>query len=169
MPNLATPSALVETATKCRAMALSSPSPRRHQARAARALVSVSSVVKVLEQMTNSVSRGSRSRTASAEIGSVHVGDEAERHVALAVVAQRLVRHHRAEVGAADADVDDVANAPAAVTGPLAAAHALATNAAMRSSTACTSGTTFLPSTRMRSLRRRAQGDVQHRALLGSC
>ena len=65
MPNLATPSALVETATKCRAMAFSSPSSRRHQARAACALVSVSRVVKVLEQMTNSVSPGSRSRTAS--------------------------------------------------------------------------------------------------------
>ena len=40
-------------------------------------------------------------------------------------------------------------------------------NAAMRSSTACTSGTTSSPSTTMRSLARRAQRDVQHRALLG--
>ena len=85
------------------------------------------------------------------EIGAVDVGDEAERQVALAVVAQRLVGHHRAEVGAADADVDDVADALAGVAGPVAAAHRARQNAAMRSSTACTSATTFVPSTTMRS------------------
>ena len=37
---------------------------------------------------------------------------------------------------------------------------------AILSSTACTSGTTFLPSTRMVALFRRAQGDVQHGAVL---
>ena len=56
------------------------------------------------------------------EVGAVDVGDEAERHVALAVVAQCLVRHHRAEVRAADADADDVADALAGVSAPLAAA-----------------------------------------------
>ena len=37
----------------------------------------------------------------------------------------------------------------------------------MRSSTACTSGTTSLPSTTIFASRRRAQRDVQHRAILG--
>ncbi len=67
MPKSATCSALVDTATKCLATAASSPSAARHQRRAVRALVSVSSVVKVFEQTTKSVSAGSRSRVASAK------------------------------------------------------------------------------------------------------
>ena len=68
MPNLATSPALVETATKCRATAASSPpSPARTHSRAVRALVIVSRVVKVFEEMTKSVSAGSRSRVASAK------------------------------------------------------------------------------------------------------
>ena len=59
------------------------------------------------------------------EVGAVDVGDEAEGQVALAVVLQRLVGHDRAEVGAADADVDDVADALAGVALPLAAADAV--------------------------------------------
>ena len=59
------------------------------------------------------------------EVGAVDVGDEAERHGALAVMLQRLVGHHRPEVGAADADVDDVANALAGVALPRAAADAV--------------------------------------------
>ena len=39
--------------------------------------------------------------------------------------------------------------------------------AAILSSTACTSGTTFWPSTTMDCVLRRAQRDVQHRAVLG--
>ena len=59
------------------------------------------------------------------EVGAVDVGDEAEGEVALAVVLQRLVGHDRAEVGAADADVDDVADALAGVALPFAAAHSV--------------------------------------------
>ena len=55
--------------------------------------------------MTNNVSAGSRSR--------------------VAVVLERLIRHHRAEIGAADPDIDDVANALAGVTLPGPAAHAI--------------------------------------------
>jgi len=55
--------------------------------------------------------RRMRSRVASTKIGAVNVRDEAKRHRALAVVLERLIRHDRAEVGAADADVDDIANA----------------------------------------------------------
>ena len=66
MPNSATRSALVETATKCLATAASSPSAASAHARADCALVIVSSVVNVFEAMMNSVSSGSRSRVASA-------------------------------------------------------------------------------------------------------
>ena len=123
MPNCVTASALVETATKCFATAFASPSWPMLQSRAARALVSVSRVVKVFEQTMNSVSAASRSRVASTKSVPIDVGDEAKVEVALAVVAERLVGHHRTEVGAADADVDDVADALAAVAQPLPAAH----------------------------------------------
>jgi hypothetical protein len=66
MPNSATFWALVDTATKCRPTASSSPRAPTSQSLAVRALVSVSRVVKVLEQTTNRVSAGSRSRVASA-------------------------------------------------------------------------------------------------------
>ena len=53
------------------------------QARAERALVSVSRVVKVFDATMNSVAAGSRSRIASDEVGAVDVGDEAEVEVAV--------------------------------------------------------------------------------------
>ena len=67
MPNFATRSALVDTATKCLATASSVPSAEMTQSRAEVALVSVSSVPNVLDEMMNSVSSGSRSRVASAK------------------------------------------------------------------------------------------------------
>ena len=66
IPNAATSSALVETATKCFATAASSPPrPASDHSRAVRALVIVSSVVNVFEETTNRVSSGSRSRVDS--------------------------------------------------------------------------------------------------------
>ena len=65
MPNSRTPSSFVETATKWRATADSSPSAASVQSRAVRALVMVSSVVKVFDETMKSVSAGSRSRVAS--------------------------------------------------------------------------------------------------------
>ena len=65
MPNFATSAALVETATKCLATARSSLSVASDHARASLALVSVSSVVKVLDATMKSVSAASRSRVAS--------------------------------------------------------------------------------------------------------
>ena len=56
------------------------------------------------------------------EVGAVDVGDEAERYGAVAVELERFVGHHRPEVGAADADVDDVADPLAGVALPLTAA-----------------------------------------------
>ena len=68
MPNFATSFALVDTATKCLATDFSSPpNPASDHWRALRALVMVSSVVKVFDETMNSVSAGSRSRTASAK------------------------------------------------------------------------------------------------------
>jgi hypothetical protein len=52
------------------------------------------------------------------EIGAIDVGDEAECHVALAVMPQGFIGHNRPEVGPADADVDDVANALAGMAFP---------------------------------------------------
>ena len=72
-----------------------------------------------------SVSAGSRSLDGLGEVGAIDVGNEAEGHGALAVMLQRFVGHHRPEVGAADADVDDVANALAGVAFPCAAADAV--------------------------------------------
>ena len=113
-------SALVDTATKCRLMARSSPSASSAHWRAVRALVIVSSVVKVFDETMNSVSAGSRSRVASAKSVPSTFDTKRKRQVARAVVLQRLVGHDRTEIGAADPDVDDGAHAPAGVPAPAA-------------------------------------------------
>src|SRR5215510_9930071 len=59
------------------------------------------------------------------EVGAIDVGNEAERHGAVTIMLERLVGHHRPEVGAADANVDDVANALAGVALPRTAADAV--------------------------------------------
>ena len=126
IPNSATRSAFVETATKCLAIADSSPSSAERPIRAPTvALVSVSSVPKVFEETMKSVSSAARSRVASGEVGGVDIGDEAEGQVPVGVVPQRLVCHHRAEVGAADADIDDVADRLAGMALPLTRADPL--------------------------------------------
>jgi hypothetical protein len=60
------------------------------------------------------------------EVGAVDVGNEPEGHVPLAVMPERFVGHDRPEVGAADANVDDVADALAGVALPPAAPDAVA-------------------------------------------
>ena len=124
MPKAATSSALVLTATKCSATA---PSPRAStsHARAVRALVSVSIVVNVFEETTNSVSAGSRSATASVIAAPSTL--DTKRHVrsGLGERPQRPVGHRRAEIGAADADVDDGADRPAGGAEPQPVAHSL--------------------------------------------
>ena len=65
IPNPATRSAFVETATKCLAIAAESPSWPSTQSRAEVALVSVSSVPNVFDETMNSVSAASRSLVAS--------------------------------------------------------------------------------------------------------
>ena len=58
-------------------------------------------------------------------VGRVDVGDEPALQTVLDVGLQRLVGHHRAEVGAADADVDDRPDPLAGDAGPLAGADLL--------------------------------------------
>jgi len=60
------------------------------------------------------------------EVAAVDVGDEAERELAVGIVPQRRGGHHRPQVRATDADVDDAANPLARVTEPFAPAHPLA-------------------------------------------
>ena len=97
-------------------------SPSSSQALHSRALVSVSSVPKVLLETMNSVVAGSRpASVVAASVGSMLLMNRHSRPV-LAVRRQRLVGHHRAEVGAADADVDDRADPLAGDAGPRAAA-----------------------------------------------
>ncbi|VTR70981.1 conserved hypothetical protein [Desulfosarcina cetonica] len=57
------------------------------------------------------------------KVGTVDVGDEAHRQVASAVVAQGFVGHDRPQVGAADADVDDIADRQAGEPLPAAVTH----------------------------------------------
>ena len=147
------------------------PSRRRRGLRATSrarccALVIVSSVVKVFDETMNSVSAGSRSRVASAK--SVPSTLETKRNVmrAVAVVLQRLVGHHRPEVGAADADVDDVADALAGVALPRAAADAVG-EVGHPVEHRVDVGHDVLAVDDDRRASRRAQRDVQHGAVLG--
>jgi hypothetical protein len=59
------------------------------------------------------------------EIGAVDVGHEAKRHGAVAVILEGLICHYRSEVGSANADIDDIADAFSAVAFPLASADAV--------------------------------------------
>ena len=92
------------------------PRPARRPARRGpkRALVIVSCVVKVLEATMNSVDAGSHGAQRLGEVRAVDVGDEVQPRALAAVRRQRLGDHRRAQVGAADAEVDDVGDACAA-------------------------------------------------------
>src|SRR3984957_13857364 len=56
------------------------------------------------------------------EVGAINVRYKAHGEITIAVMAQRLVRHHRAEVGTANADIDDRTDPPAGMARPCAAA-----------------------------------------------
>ena len=60
------------------------------------------------------------------DVGAIDVGDEMHGEVRQLPGAQRPGRHPRPEVGAADADIDDVGDAFAGKAAPLAAVHAFA-------------------------------------------
>ena len=62
---------------------------------------------------------------------------------------QRQRRHGRAEIGAADADIDDVGERARRAPARSSPERTPSAKRDMRSSTALTSGITFLPSTRI--------------------
>ena len=149
------------------------PARRRARAsvhrRAVCALVIVSSVVNVLDETMNRVSAGSRSRVASAKSVPSTFETKRKRQVARAVVPQRLVRHDRTEIRAADSDVDHVADRAC----PCARASAPSADPV---------GERGHPIEHLVNLRhdvvaidddrlaaRRAQRHMQHRALFGRC
>ena len=80
------------------------------QARAARALARVSTVVKVLEMTTTSVLPGREVGQYGVELGRVDVGDEVDAYAGVVRAGGRS-DHAWAEVGATDADHDDVGDA----------------------------------------------------------
>src|ERR1700737_1392015 len=59
------------------------------------------------------------------EISAIDVRDESKSQGTLAVMLKRLVGHHRPEVGASEADVDDVTNALTSMARPCAAPDAV--------------------------------------------
>ncbi len=59
-------------------------------------------------------------------MGRIDVGDEEKLKRTLRIRSEREIGHHGAEIASADADVDDIAYAPAGETAPLAAAHEIA-------------------------------------------
>src|SRR5262249_11671706 len=59
------------------------------------------------------------------EVCPIYVGDESARQSPIAVVLQCFIGHDGTEVGATNADVDDIANPLARVTFPFTAADAV--------------------------------------------
>ena len=151
MPNSATRSAFVDTATKCRATA-SSPSAATIHARAARAFSSVSIVPNVFETTTNSVRAGSRSRVACQK--SLPSTFETKRHVssgcAYEASASVAISGPRCEPPMPMLTTAPIRSPPAPRHSPPRTCSA---NAAIRSSTSCTGPTTSSPPTSIRAPR----------------
>ena len=101
------------------------------------------------------------------DVVGVDVGDEAHRG-AVQVGAQALVHHDRAEVGAADADGDDVLDGLASDALPLAGAHALGEGIHLVEDLVDVGhGVLAVDDEGARLRGRTAQGRVQHGAVLG--
>ncbi len=100
------------------------------------------------------------------KVGAVDIGDKAEDHGAVAVVLERFIGHHRAQVGASDADVDHVANALAGMALPLPAANAVGKGGHLIEHRVHAGHHVFAIDHDGLALGR-AQGDVQHGALFG--
>ena len=100
------------------------------------------------------------------EVGAVDIRDKAEGHVAVGVGAQRFVRHHRAQIGAADADVDHVPNLLAGESQSMRRSgrgrevgHAVEHGVDIRDDVVAVDQDDGVA--------RRAQGNVEHRAVFG--
>ena len=100
------------------------PADRRSTGARASRCVSVSSVVNVFEHTTNSVRAAIDLLEHVAELHAVDVRDAVQAQIAIAELRQRLGRHHDAEIGAADADVDDVGEGLAGRAVNASAVHA---------------------------------------------
>ena len=114
----------MEAATKWYCTATSSSSSTIHW-RAAFALLIVSCVVNVLEQITNNVVSASSSRFKIGQLRAIDIRHAVETHAVLPVGSQCAACHHRAEIGTANADVDDIGQAFSRAALDLAALHAL--------------------------------------------
>ena len=123
IPNSATLAAFVDTATKWRAMSFSAAPPARNQARALAALVMVSMVVKVFEAITNRVRAGFTRASTWASWSPSTFETKCMVRARMAIGGERLAGHRRAQVRAADADVDHVADRFAGIAAPAPLAH----------------------------------------------
>src|SRR6185437_5512740 len=59
------------------------------------------------------------------EVGRIDIRDESERQLSFAVEPQCLVCHHRAEIRAANPDIDNVTDSLAGVSSPFSLANAV--------------------------------------------
>jgi len=123
MPNAATSAVFVEAATKCRAIDFSSPprppsEPSARRARVGHRLQGCKGFGRNDKQRLRRVEVAHR----LGKIGAVDIGDKAEVHGAIAIVLERFIGHHRSEIGAANADIHDVADPLAGMAFPYAVA-----------------------------------------------
>ena len=171
MPKSATLSSAVETATKCLAYGLLGVAPSAEAVeQPGLAQPGVGQRLQGAEGLAGDDEQGRgrvEARQRGRRVGRVDVADEAALQTVLAVGRERLVGHHRAEVGAADADVDHRADPLAGDAGPRAVCGPCRRTRRPARSTSCTSVTTSWPSTSRRGVRGQPERGVQHRAVLG--
>ena len=148
IPKAATLSAWVDTATKWRRTASSSPSCPTSQSRALLAFVSVSIVENVFEETMNKVSAGSRSRVASAM--SAPSTFDTNRNV---IERSEKSRNASVPIAGPRSDPPIPMFTTARILAPVDPVHApertRSANAPIFRRTAWTPGTTFTPSTSM--------------------
>ena len=124
MPNSATSSALVDTATKCDATDAASPSRSVSHRRALRGVGERLDGAEGLRCHDEQRGLGPALRQHCGEIAAVDVRNEVTRDSLPPERSQGLVHHDRSEVGSADADVDDGVDAMALVAGQVSGADA---------------------------------------------
>ncbi len=100
------------------------------------------------------------------DVGAIDVGDEMDAQAGLAVGLEGLGDHDRAEVGAADADVDDIGDRLAGISLPLAGADGLGEFAHVRQH-GVDAGHDVLAIDQDRAVGAIAQGDVQDGPVFG--
>jgi hypothetical protein len=145
MPKVLIASTLVDTATKCFASASSGALLQEPGARGVR----VHHGLGRGEGLRGDDEEGGfriHARQRGVHVVAVDVRDEVHGQARMGELAQRQADHLRAEVGAADADVDDVGDLLAGMAQPGEPLRTLSLKVLMRSSTACTSAVMSWPS-----------------------